>query len=412
MEAQAFQYFTVSTTSQLKATLDDDTWIQPVLQLADSNLALRQALIAVGIMSKRYEINDVSISKSQQDLYLQHNAQFHYHQAILELKRDYVISKSGDIIAPESRLFCYIFLSMIQFLQGNPLAVLGHLNDSVMYMKSISNPTELQQKIATFIRLKDMVTALWLNNDRAISDTEVEFQALFTNPLPPYASTNTTLEALGEEMSRMANEMLGFRHLIACSRGDDTLTATKGVNPAPASSTHVKQVLKSRLDIWYQKFVWASKLPNEREASFRRPLLHANYLMHVLTVDQVDTDDFTESFTETQRLVLFEQIIQLTNEAFNSGGPTKRYDCAGGERPIEATGLLPLYAFRLSFIRPLFFVAQQAPSLQLRKRAIRFLLHEPWREGAWDSAIMASIAKKQLADTQWNYKDIGTNLGI
>ncbi len=68
-----------------------------------------------------------------------------------------------------------------------------------------------------------------------------------------------------------------------------TLPASGGGSPAPAGATRVKEIFQARLGLWYDDFLRARAHPQENEQSFRRPLLHANYLMLVLTIEQINT---------------------------------------------------------------------------------------------------------------------------
>jgi hypothetical protein len=400
-EAQGFRYFELAATAQRGNTLNDNSWIKPTLQIAHRNPAMRQAFIAVGMMTRRYEINEVSVPKCQEDVDLVLDAQKHYFKGVAELRRH-------TNATPEATQICHSFLGVFQFLQGNPHGMLHHLRDAVQSVADNPNPSELQQKFQAIVRLKDMAMTLWLNLDRALSSPEMEFQDLFTNPQPLHVSTNTTLEALGEDLTRIANEIMTFRHVVAYSRGGapDDASNPRDDSTGPASAAQVKEILRVRLGLWYTDFLRASAQTSEHDQSFRRPLLHANYLMLVLSVDQVKTYASPPGHVSSPTAVLivakhntpkFAQIIDLATEAWATGGPTQRYDSAGGEQPVQATGFLPLYAFRISFIRPLFYVAQRAPSISLRWRAVQFLLSKPWREGAWDSTIMGTIAKSQLA---------------
>jgi hypothetical protein len=132
-----------------------------------------------------------------------------------------------------------------------------------------------------------------------------------------------------------------------------------------------------------------------------------NYLVTVLVMDAVHQrqlsaqpiqDDSIYS-REPPRLDYFNEIIESTAAVLEAGHSFSRYHACAEEEPLEAAGLLPLFSFRHSFIQPLFYVAQNAPQATLRQRASQLLMEKPWREGAWDSYIMGSIAKDSLGGT-------------
>ena len=57
---------------------------------------------------------------------------------------------------------------------------------------------------------------------------------------------------------------------------------------------------------------------------------------------------------------------------------------------------MPLFNFAPGIIHPLFFTAMKCRNTAICQEAIQLLYNPPWREGAWDSAAMAQIAKRAL----------------
>jgi hypothetical protein len=164
-----------------------------------------------------------------------------------------------------------------------------------------------------------------------------------------------------------------------------------------------KRALRARLDLWQHGFVEA--LLSSHDTSLRhRALLRVNYLVTVLTVDavyipQLETNSASANYNadlDLPKLEYFYEILDLAEATVATSCRFSRYDVGAGEKEFESTGLLPLFSFRASFIQCVFYVAHKAPDIKLRWRAIHLLLEKPWREGAWDSFIMGSIAKRSL----------------
>ena len=55
-----------------------------------------------------------------------------------------------------------------------------------------------------------------------------------------------------------------------------------------------------------------------------------------------------------------------------------------------------IFAFYSGLIQPLYVVAVKCTDLEICQEAVELLSESPWREGAWDSAVMANIALKEI----------------
>ena len=55
-----------------------------------------------------------------------------------------------------------------------------------------------------------------------------------------------------------------------------------------------------------------------------------------------------------------------------------------------------MFAFVSGVIQPLHMVADKCCDNSICVEAIELLEERPWREGAWDSAVMAKIARRKL----------------
>lgn len=398
-EALAFSTFELSSTRQLAAALHDESWIQPALQLAEANPALRLALMAVGTMTKRYEQNRLSVPRSRGDVELVQLAQMQHRLAASQLQ-------VATSVVPESNQLCHSFLAVGQFLMGNPTKMLLHLSHAIASVAQLDNSNSrsydfgLRQQLRSLVALSDMAATVWLNGARAVSDAPLDFQLLFTanpRPLLPPPTGDDGLEALGLGLVEMANEIGTFRHAVASAHPEPSLSMMR-------SAAEVKTIFQYRLRLWYDSFARAAAL-HHRHQSRRRLLLHANYLMSCHMVDCTNTlpaafrsgNEHADAATDAaEDCCTFTKVLDLADEAFNH--EVRSGSNRGSKQDAAvATGFLPLFSFDLALIPPLFYVAQRAPSFALRQKAIYMLRERPWREGAWDSATMASIAQTELS---------------
>ena len=56
---------------------------------------------------------------------------------------------------------------------------------------------------------------------------------------------------------------------------------------------------------------------------------------------------------------------------------------------------ISILAFAVGAIQPLFLVATKCEDVGMRMEAVKMLEEQPWREGAWDSVVMAGIARRR-----------------
>jgi hypothetical protein len=293
---------------------------------------------------------------------------------------------------------------MFEFMQGNAENMLVHLSTAVRLAGTVGT-SPLVQPLLFLLSMTDMIAVLWLNLDRAYSDVLLQFQQLSTCALPPPLQPD--LGTLCRDLIDIENDVMTFCHAVACSRQDPPgLNHHSHITVSTASSyvSQVKQAIQSRLSLWHQEFSRTSP-SDENSIMHRRSILRANYLLVVLKLNGVHAVDPSlvmpagrERVVDPvqQTLEQHTEIVDLAEAALAANHPISRYDTDHGEQALQGSGLLPLFSFRTSLTHPVFFVAQKAPDISLRWRAIRLLTDKPWREGAWDSAAMGLIAKRWL----------------
>ncbi|CRG82773.1 hypothetical protein PISL3812_00119 [Talaromyces islandicus] len=384
-EAQGFRFFETATGIQMAAALGNHGWTPPLLQLSHQNPAICYAVIANGIMSRRYEVDELFASRDLQANSLRQTALQQYGKAVACFRSQLA---EGNAVLLETAPACCVLLIMFEFMQGNADGVLLHLKNATRLTASIGTSSQ-KEMFVKLLALIDMVVALWLNLDLSFSDASLRLPNS-QMPLIPHSD----LTALSYELANIKNDVMSWRHAVACAHRD------------PKALTTIDLVgfvtdIQSRLDSWYYEFVAVVPTPQDI-AEHRGALLRANYLVTALTVDAVQKQQeqlnpaTSPTGPDLSKLKNFYEITELAEAVLSTGYLFPRYASGAAEESLEAVGLLPLFSFRHSFIYALFYVAQNAPDRPLRQRAIRLLLERPWREGAWDSFIMGSVAERSL----------------
>ncbi|RAO69789.1 uncharacterized protein BHQ10_005801 [Talaromyces amestolkiae] len=393
-EAQGFRFFIDGTGPQLGVSMGNKNWSTPLLQLGQQNSAIRHAAIAVGIMSKRFEANELSVTADAHAKDLSSLALTQYSKAIGQLRLLLDTSPGDKSVLPHNALACCILLMLFEFLQGNADGVRLHLANAVK-LTGPAHTSPLGQHLLSLLVSLDMASVLWLNLDRAHTDASLPFPQLQTCavPLQPHAN----LETLCYELAGIGNDIMAFSHNVVRTRQRTPGSGREDL-------LQIQKTIQSQLDLWYQSFSNTRPTVNDVMES-RHFLLRANYLFLTLKLDIINIHNRSSAVAARKKvphesrnlkLTQFSEILDLAEAALETKYPSTRYDAFTGEKALEPTGLLPLFSFRTSFILPIFFVAQNGPDTNLRWRAVRILSERPWREGAWDSAAMAAIAERSL----------------
>ncbi|KAH8901463.1 hypothetical protein GQ53DRAFT_835248 [Thozetella sp. PMI_491] len=399
-EAQGFRFFETGTAFQLGHSLADHSWALPVLQLGHQDPAIRHALISLGTMSKRYEADQLLLASIAEAKDLHQQSLEHYAKSTLELRRR--LSTGVDqALAPESALALTLLLALLGILHGDEKLVLVQAEHAVRIATALGTRGG-DQGFVQLSQLLDMTVAFWLNRDRAVSDVGLQFQALYTSREP---TLGFDMQTLGNDLSTVGLDVMTLRHATVCSRAHirDNHSSRESIVSTLRQIVAAKKALDSRLDYWRSVFPEAISA-DDLDTPYRRNVLEVNYIFTRLMLDDIHASEDLGVFMaseidgelDTRSTERFRAIVELTEAHMTDVGIPSRYDMISGERELQPTGLLPIFSFRLSFIRPLLFVAQRAPQRSLRSRAIQLLLSRPWREGAWDSTALGLIAKRAL----------------
>lgn len=68
-------------------------------------------------------------------------------------------------------------------------------------------------------------------------------------------------------------------------------------------------------------------------------------------------------------------------------------------------GVQQLFSFFGGVIQPLYFTAIHCVDCSIKDRAVALLAENPWREGAWDSSVMARIARRKIGEVKATYHE-------
>lgn len=139
------------------------------------------------------------------------------------------------------------------------------------------------------------------------------------------------------------------------------------------------------------------RIPYTAECARRITLMKMNYFSTFINISTLSQPCGTEKYRELTPI--FRQILDLAKILLCPATAESRADLM---RAILVnswetdSGDLRLFAFVAGVIQPLHMVADKCVDVTLCEEALELLEDMPWREGAWDSAVMASIARRRL----------------
>ncbi|OJI99667.1 hypothetical protein ASPVEDRAFT_81262 [Aspergillus versicolor CBS 583.65] len=397
-EAQGFRFFEIATTLQLAAALENLGWTPPLLQLSHHDRAIRHAIIANGIMSKRYQENQLLANANSQTDELYREALGQYGKAVACFRSQLQDSQESSRQSLENLPAMCVLLVMFEFMQGNAEGLLLHLQSAIKLASRARNGPQAQNfhKLLTLI---DMVASTWINLYRSHSHTTLQLPKITASQMPlPMPSDLITLSY---DLINIKNDLMTLRHFVASAPGAASIQI---LDPSNLFEANLEGI-QCRLEAWISAFIRLSAT-DAKSCIYRCSLLRANYLLAILELDAIRkvqpawgsycVDSSEKSDSLKAKMKTCSEIVDLVEEVTRKGYTPMRYDVCAGEESLAPTGLVPLFSFRLSFIQPVFYVAQNAPDIGLRRKSVRILLQNPWREGAWHSLVMGSIAERCL----------------
>lgn len=130
-------------------------------------------------------------------------------------------------------------------------------------------------------------------------------------------------------------------------------------------------------------------------------LLKMNYLSTLVNISTLLRPCGTGVYQEFTSV--FRQILSLAKSILRPATAKSRTDLIHAiliNHQECGADTMPILAFVAGAVQPLHMVADKCVDSSLCLEAIKLLEERPWREGAWDSLVMATIARKRLKNRQ------------
>lgn len=402
-ERRGYHFFVSHTWPQLSVAINESSpgatlFCNSLLfQASHLDSAIRHAVVAAGSLDERLQINQVLTSDNEVANRRHEFACSQYCKAIGALREK--LSSSVEPPTELTLMTCFIFVCF-EFLQGNDAGALTHLKSGLeILQRSYSKDVKfkrwqpdsnciLPQTYAEDFRL--YATELFTILDRTACTWLMRPFAGTVSPMPesPEYGSRVSQGFLNvDEADEYLNSVLSQMHcILPAGRLFEYPAPPPEASPAPIP---LQNIFSTNLNDWscaMEAFLMRSRHALSVEDRHRCTVLEISHTVGTLMLMAScapNENDFYRasdaSFTyivSTSASLLRPVNLMLDHKVFQRAGE--------------------LFSFHEGTIQPLYFTAVKSPNPTIRQNALDLLSTSPWREGAWDSAAMARIARRNI----------------
>ncbi|MCJ1254591.1 hypothetical protein MMC24_002406 [Lignoscripta atroalba] len=405
-ERRGFDFFRSRTGRELDRKLDSSFWTRLILQASHSDIAVRHAVIALGSLNERFEINGVLTLENDQANTRHDFARLQYYKAISQLCKQ--LSSDNVQSVAFTLASCFLFICF-EFMQGNDTGILLHLrsgldilhrsqtkeggstlNDLSVWTSSPDDPTIDIRRVFTII-----VNAahMWLGVEPFICRN--------ITPIDPEPDTGSLITEDFLSLEEADDSLDCQMRLMYYFQRSATAQARLELSDHVQLNTNAKrQELSRQLDKWPNAMeallvkLWDRLSSEELHRAKFMIINHKITSMVLAATFQPDEEAVYREFEGN-----FDQIISLATSLLRPVNVMINSKVSRLSRESDAVfDPLGMFSFTASLIRALYFTAIKTRNRSTCQKAISLLSVSPWREGAWDSAAMAKIAERKVCE--------------
>ena len=382
-ERRGFEYFHWETTQHIGGALNLDCVHRLILQIGNSNPAVRSAVIALGTITEQLQVNSaLAFDKVQANTY-QEFPQAQYRQA-LRLLREQLMTGSHR---PEKLavISCFLF-TLFEFLQGNDTASIVHLRSGLNILRQKDGiPGQLWRELLRIFSIMDLQATMWLGLKtlRRPMITPVD-----PGCLPLGTESLCDIEDAAISLNFLISRVYNFRRLV---------TSEEGERDSP-------NVVTIKRDLGMQLEWWPVALENHLatlDTGVDVETLHRTFVMrmnHTITriafgacLHEDEERVFRAHLSDFRDIVSLAKIVICPMDSIVKDRVQRIV--AANNASLNPVAIFSYYA---GVIQPLYMTAIKCTEVKLCRQAIKLLSASPWQEGAWDSARMAKMAERKV----------------
>ena len=404
-ERRHFEYFQCKTRKQIEHAFGSATRVhQLILQGSHSDTSLKHMVIALGSLTEHLDqvkfSSDESVRKGQ---YLGY-ADTQYIKGISQLRQD---MSCVNVQSAELILTSCLLLSLFDFLRGKDTDGRVHLaagidilrrcfssQFSTLMHRRITDdfrPSVLSEDFAVVFSAMDLHAAIWVGRP-----------VFHSSPMIEMISDRSTLDCdLRPELNLddISNN-LDFQIMRAHRFHHSNAPVCRSLVEAPTHIYTERERLLYELRQWLNglEYFLSTSPQLTQDDEYRITLMRMNYHSLVITISHFFQPHHGPPQSDSTLTYHLSQIITESRSILcpDINDPSRfrllRAIAANCQEPDPAN--LPIFAFVPGAIQPLYLTALHSVNAQMREEAITLLEENPWREGAWDSAVMAALARR------------------
>ena len=404
-ERKYYEYFQHSTRHQINLAFGSSTRVhQLLLQTSHSNESIKHTVIALGSLTEHLSGTKLLSQGLLEEKERLHYADTHYLKGISKLQQDMAATTKPS---PELVLISCMLLSLFDFLRGEEVGGKVHLAAGLDILRNCfaselptlmasqfnqyQQPNLLIEDFARIFTVMDLHSAIWLGRPcfHAPPVTDLEMYM----PPPFHLGVDPPLDDIADSLNYQIMRAHTFHHA----------NAPNDWSPAIASdSFHIlaeKDRLLFELQQWSSRLEkYCSALPQPTEDQrYRVALMRMGFYSLLVTISSFFTESLTSAYDtleEHYRGILHNAKLLLQPPSASNRDRLLRAVAVNCHEPDPYN--ITIFAFVSGAIQPLHLTATKSGNPRLREEAISLLEEKPWREGAWDSSIMARLARREL----------------
>ena len=378
-EARALNYYQINVANELGGSVDHQFWTRSILQLSETEPAIRQSLIAI---SDLWEIQ----AGQKIDLESAHQAHAELYNKALTLTARRVSEPEADTVALAT---CIIFLCL-HCLKGDEqqTSKLLQTGSGVLnkVMRNFYTPegTAVGEVAEMFLPMFERVVLLLRLFGTRMPHFRSSQSILYDSPsnvFSYFATLNDARSALYWLISESHQLIMTARYyrLGSVYNDLDDMSLEIGIRKQSIQLTAYANWLAA-FDELCDKLAATNANDNHYQSSLRAS--HATafiWLANCFQQNETGYDAYTDSF----RVVLRESAkIIAHNESKTS-----------------------FFTFEMGVIPPLFLTALKCRDIELRQQALALLERAPEREGLWTRAVALKVTRRVVdLETKQNIK--------
>ena len=367
---------------QLHCALPVPLWTTTSLQLAHKDTAVKHSVMALGVLGRGLQTRTSVVSLVDDDEDENRCVAYSYYgRALMQLRQNLSPENQTPIL---EKTLCCLFLAIFEFLCGNDTNLMTHLKAALAMALTLKIPASNDNSDSPEYQLFHcvwicmMAIADWMDSPTSISkDVPVDFTRLYTGPDVP------TFYGVCDDLDR---QLMNVRNIML------NLQWTQHWQPETPSLPESVRALRAEVEDILDNM--DRSVNNEMSTlgmiRYKVVRIHALVIRPVLAQMEDPLEDLEQDYSETLDIAeyLLKKRTQLLDRVI--------FEQTRNHYKVYVEGLAPLFNFATVLIQPLYHIATHSYNSIRREKALALLDFREWREGAWDSTVMARLARQRF----------------